>query len=99
MKLFLAVALSTTLFLTACGEKNDSAQSTTAVSVTIPKGTPVPPGGFGNEDEMKCKTNSNYHGKDHERTAQLCKSRLGQEKCEQYFTKAACNAPPEKEDS
>lgn len=99
MKLFVAVALSATLFLTACGEKNDSTKLTTAVSVNIPEGTPAPPGGFGNEDEMKCKTNSHAYGDEDVESAQLCKSKLGQEKCEQYFTKATCNALPEKEDS
>ena len=93
MKLLVAV-ISAALFLTACGD-GDSGSHNTAVNVTIPKGTPTPPGGFGNEDEMKCKTNSNYHGKDHVRTAQLCKSRLGQDTCERFFAKAAWDAPPE----
>lgn len=93
MKLLVAV-VSAALFLTACGD-SDLASKNTAINVTIPQSTPVPPSGFGNEDEMKCKTNSKYHGKDHIRTAQLCKSRLGQASCEQYFNKAACDAPPE----
>ncbi len=93
MKLLVAV-ISAALFLTACGDGDSSSQNT-AVNVTIPKGTPTPPGGFGNEDEMKCKTNSNYFGKDDVESAQLCKSRLGQETCERFFAKAACDAPPE----
>lgn len=99
MKIFAVVAFSVTLLLTACGEKNDSTKSTTAVSITLPEGTPILPGGFRNEDEMKCGTNSRTYGHEDVDSAQLCKSRLGQEKCEQYFTKAACSALPEKEDS
>lgn len=93
MKLLVAV-VSAALFLTACGD-GDSNNQNTAVNVTIPKGTPTPPGGFGNAAEMQCQSNFRYFGKDDIESAQLCKSKLGQETCERFFTKAACDAPPE----
>lgn len=98
MKLFVAVALSATLFLTACGEKNDSAKSTTAVSV--PEGTPMPPVPSSEKMarvEMRqkrdfCGWEKLASNENSIPNALACKAKAGLEICLESFTEQACNA-------
>lgn len=100
MKLFVAVVLSVTLFLTACGEKNDLGKSTTDVSVTIPEGTPMPP--MLSPEKMArvemrqkrdfCGWEKLASDENSIPNALACKAKAGLEICLESFTEQACNA-------
>lgn len=59
----------------------------------IPEGTPMPKEGEVLNKDLKlalCERKAQLAGKDSQVDAQSCKKDLGQETCEKFFDKAAC---------
>lgn len=79
--------------LMGCSEKADSETPPAPPSKSIPEGTPTPKGGEIVNKDLKlalCERKAQLAGKDSEVDAQSCKKDLGQEVCEKFFNKAAC---------
>ena len=79
--------------LTGCGEKAVAETPPTPPGQPIPEGTPLPNKGEVLNKDMKlglCKRGAELWSKNNKEKAQECKKDLGQEVCEKYYDKAAC---------
>ena len=79
--------------LTGCGEKAVAESPPTPSGQPIPEGTPMPKEGEVLNKDIKlgnCKRGAELFGMDSKAEAQHCKKNLGQEVCEKYYDKAAC---------
>ncbi len=99
--LLIANLICLSVVVVGCGEKQETEAPETSTykapelpkSAPIPEGTPMPKEGEILNKDLKiglCRRNAELWGKDSKEQAQECKKDLGQEMCEKYYTKAAC---------
>jgi len=89
----IAGAIGLSIVLMGCGEKAEAETPPTPPGQPIPEGTPMPKDGEILNKDLKlglCRRNAELWGKDSKEQAQECKKDLGQEVCEKYYDKAAC---------